>query len=93
MEKANLRREEGKTVCDRSLDSRIPGYSGLKGNKRAYKSANKAGMGERVWTAQQTSLTHIKRQITNEKKAQICICHEQKTKERESNRRAIISHV
>ena len=32
-------------------------------------------------------LTHIKRRITDEKKAQICTWHEQKTKERESSRR------
>ena len=38
-------------------------------------------------TAKWTSLTHIKRQITEKKKLQISIWHEQKTKEREASRR------
>ena len=46
----------------------VPGYSGVEGNKRANKAAKKAAIGERVRTAKWTNLTHIKQQITEEKK-------------------------
>ncbi len=46
-------------------------------------------MRERVRTARWTSLTHIKRQIKEEKKLQISVWHEQKAKEREASRRGL----
>lgn len=45
-------------------------------------------MGERIWTAKLTCLTHLERRITEENRAQIYSWHEQKTKERESGRRS-----
>ncbi len=44
-------------------------------------------MGDRIRIAKWTSLTHIKRRITDEKKTQICTWYEQKIKDRESSRR------
>ena len=65
----------------------VPGHSGIEGNERADKAAKEAAIGERVRTAKWSSLTHIKRQIIEEKKLQISMWHEQKKKERESSRR------
>ena len=65
----------------------VPGHSGVEGNERADKAAKEAASGRKVRTAKWTSLTHIKRKITEEKKLQISIWHEQKTKEREASRR------
>ena len=65
----------------------VPGHSGVEGDERTDKAAKKAVIGERVRTANWTSLTHIKQQITEEKKLQISIWHEQKTKEQEASRR------
>ncbi len=53
----------------------------------ADKAGKEAALGRRVRTAKWTSLTHIKWQITDEKKSQISIWHGQKTIERERNRR------
>lgn len=50
--------------------------------------SKEAAMGERIWTAKRTSLTHLERPITEENRAQIYSWHEQKTKERESGRRS-----
>ena len=44
-----------------------PGHSGIEENKRADKAAKEAVMRERVRTAKWTSLTHVKRQIKEEK--------------------------
>ncbi len=65
----------------------VAGHSGVEGNERADKAAKEAARNERVRTAKWTSLTHIKRQIKEEKKLQICVWHEQKAKERETRRR------
>ncbi len=65
----------------------VPGHSAVEGNERADKAAKEAALGRRVRTANWTFLTHIKRQITEEKKSQISIWHGQKTMERERNRR------
>ena len=67
--------------------NRIPGYSGVEGNERADKAAREAALGKRVRTAKWTSLTHVRRRITQEKRSQIHNWHRQKTLERESNRR------
>lgn len=50
--------------------------------------SKEAAMGERIWTAKLTCLTHLERRITEENRAQIYSWHEQKTKERESGRRS-----
>lgn len=65
----------------------VPGHGSVEGNERAGKAAKEVATGERVRTAKWTSLTHIKQQITEAKKLQISIWHEQKTKEREVSRR------
>ena len=65
----------------------VPGHSGIEGNERADKAAKEAARREKVQTAKWTSLTHVKRQIKEEKKLQISVWHEQKAKEREANRR------
>ena len=56
-------------------------------NERADKAAKEVARNERIRTAKWTSLTHIKRQIKEEKKLQISVWHEQKAKERETSRR------
>ncbi len=48
--------------------------------------SREAAGGERIQTARWTSLTHLKRQITEEKKSQLRAWYEQKTKERESRK-------
>ncbi len=64
----------------------VPSHCKVEGNERADRAAKEAAGGERIRTAKWTSLTHLKRQITNEKKAQLRAWHEQKTKERESRK-------
>lgn len=59
----------------------VPGHSGIEENKRADKAAKESALGERLSTAKWTSLTHIKQKITEEKKLQINIWYERKTKE------------
>ena len=59
----------------------------MEGNERTDKAAEEAAIGERVRTAKWTSLNHIKQRATEEKKLQVTIWHEQKTKEREACRR------
>ena len=61
----------------------VPGHIAVEGNERADKAAKEAALGRRVRTAKWTSLTHVKRQITDEKKSQISIWHREKTMERE----------
>ena len=65
----------------------VPSHCKIEGNDRADQAAKEAAQGDRIWTAKWTSLTHLKRQITDEKKAQLRAWHEQKTKEREGRKR------
>ncbi len=53
-------------------------------NEKANQTTNEAAREGRIQTARWTSLTHLKRQITKEKKAQFRAWHEQKIKEREN---------
>lgn len=55
----------------------VPGHSGVEGKEKADKATKEAAIGERVRTAKCTSLTHVKRQITEKKKLQISTWHEQ----------------
>ena len=61
----------------------VPSHCNVEGNDKADKAAKEAAGGEKIRTAKWTSLTHLKRRITEEKKAQLRAWHEQKTKERE----------
>lgn len=58
----------------------------MEGNERADKAAREAAGRERIQTARWTSLTHLKRQITEEKKSQLQAWHDQKIEERESRK-------
>ena len=64
----------------------VPSHSNVEGNEKADTAAKEAAGGERIRTAKWTSLTHLRRQITEEKKAQLLAWHDQKTKERESRK-------
>ena len=64
----------------------IPGHNKIEGNERADRAAREAA-GEKVRTARRTSLAHVKRQIAEEKKLQICTWYQEKARERESNKR------
>ena len=64
----------------------VPSHCKIQGNERADKAAREAAERERIQTARWTSLTHLKRQITEEKKSQLRAWHEQKMKERESRK-------
>ena len=68
----------------------VPSHSGGEENERADEIAKEAALGKRVRTAKWASLSHIKRQITEEKKLQISIWHEEKTREREAGRRGFV---
>lgn len=56
----------------------IPGHSKIEGNERADRAAKEAAGEGKVQTARWTSLAHIKRQITEEKKLQIYTWYQQK---------------
>ena len=75
-----IRQRHGILVCW------VPSHCKVEENERADRAAKEAAGGERVQTAKWTSLTHLKRRITEEKKAQLRAWHEQKTKERESRK-------
>ena len=64
----------------------VPSHCKVERNERADKAAKEAAGRERIQTARWTSLTHLKRRITEEKKLQLRAWHEQKTKERESRK-------
>ena len=64
----------------------VPSHSKVEGNEMVDKAAREAAEGERITTARWTSLTYLKRQITEEKKSQLRAWYEQKTKERESRK-------
>ncbi len=61
----------------------VPSHCNIEGNEKADLAAKEAAGEERIRTAKWTSLTHIKRRITEEKTAQLAAWHDQKTKERE----------
>ena len=49
----------------------VPSHCKVEKNEKADQAAKKAARGKRIQTARWTSLTHLKRQITKEKKAQL----------------------
>ena len=65
----------------------IPGHNKIEGNERADRAAKEAAGEGKVRTARWTSLAHVKRQITEEKKLQIYTWYKQKTREQESSKR------
>ena len=70
-----IRQRHGIVVCW------VPSHCKVEGNERADRAAKEAAGEERIRTAKWTSLTHLKRRITEEKRAQLRAWHEQKTKE------------
>ncbi len=62
----------------------VPGHSNVEGNEKADMAAKEAAAGQRIQTAKWTSLTHLKRRITEEKAAQLLAWNDQGVKERES---------
>jgi len=64
----------------------IPSHCKVEGNEKADKAAREAAGRERIQTARWTSLTHLKRQITEEKNSQLRAWHDKKTEERESRK-------
>ncbi len=64
----------------------VPSHSKVEGNEMADKAAREAAEGERIQMDRWTSLTHLKRQITEAKKSQLRTWYEQKIKERESQK-------
>ena len=61
-------------------------FRGIEGNEKADLAAKEAAGRERVRTAKWTSLTHLRRRISEEKKAQVLTWHSQMTKEREGRK-------
>ena len=58
----------------------------MEGNERADMAAKEVAGGQRIQTAKWTSLTHLKKRISEEKKAQLLTWHDQRAKERESQK-------
>lgn len=64
----------------------ISGHNKIEGNERADRAAKKVAGEGKVRTARWTSLAHVKRQITEERKLQIYTQYQEKARERESNK-------
>ena len=64
----------------------FPCHCGIKRNEKADLAAKEAARRQRVHTVKWTSLTHLKRRITEEKKVQLSTWYSQITKERKAQK-------
>ena len=71
--KAQIYRKVGQLIQQKHeiLVCWVPSHCKVERNERANKAAKEAVGGKKIWTVQWTSLTHLKRRISEEKKSQL----------------------